>query len=112
VENEGRKSLEGGLGNVRYGGEICYSSNQGSGGTCQSWFSSNLRRKVGNGDNTLFWEDSWAGAIPLREIFNSLYGISDTKSATANVVWPVVGGRSELQCHYQYIKKFGITLSF
>jgi hypothetical protein len=94
------KSLEGGLGNVRYGGEICYSSNQGSGGTCQSWFSSNLRRKVGNGDNTLFWEDSWAGAI------------SDTKSATANVVWPVVGGRSELQCHYQYIKKFGITLSF
>jgi hypothetical protein len=28
------------------------------------------------------------------------------------VVWPVVGGRSELQCHYQYIKKFGITLSF
>nr|ABA96413.2 hypothetical protein LOC_Os12g04570 [Oryza sativa Japonica Group] len=41
---------------------------------------------VGNGRNTLFWEDNWIGGKPLAEQFPDLYNITLTKKITvANV---------------------------
>nr|CAE04469.3 OSJNBa0029L02.10 [Oryza sativa Japonica Group] len=37
---------------------------------------------VGNGRNTLFWEDNWIGGKPLAEQFRDLYNITLTKKIT------------------------------
>ncbi len=37
---------------------------------------------VGNGRNTLFWEDNWIGGKPLAEQFPDLYNITLTKKIT------------------------------
>jgi hypothetical protein len=34
------------------------------------------RKKVGNGENTMFWEDVWLGNIPFRERFARLYNLT------------------------------------
>lgn len=37
-------------------------------------------KKVGDGENTCFWEDNWIGGRPLNIQFPSLYDITFTKS--------------------------------
>jgi len=44
-----------------------------------SWFSDNLRLKVGDGASTLFWLDRWVGDVPLCEKFSRLYDLSENK---------------------------------
>lgn len=39
-------------------------------------------RVIGNGEKTLFWEDSWIGGKPLNEQFPNLYNITLTKHIT------------------------------
>ena len=41
-----------------------------------SWFPDNLRLKVGNESNTLFWLDRWVGDVPLRDRFLHLFDLS------------------------------------
>lgn len=40
-----------------------------------------LRKIVGNGENTKFWGDIWVGELPLRESFNKLYTLSEKKES-------------------------------
>jgi len=44
-----------------------------------SWFNSNVRRRVGDGKATLFWEDHWVGTTPLKTQYLRLYNISEQK---------------------------------
>ena len=36
-----------------------------------------VKKKLGNGKNTRFWEDLWVGEKPLKEAYPSLYFISN-----------------------------------
>jgi len=47
-----------------------------------SWFSDNLRLRVGNDASTLFWLDRWVGDAPLRDQFRRLYDLSENKLST------------------------------
>lgn len=38
----------------------------------EGWFFSSLRKEIGNGRNTRFWEGKWTGDIPLKVIFPRL----------------------------------------
>ncbi|GKD12299.1 hypothetical protein Tco_1196706, partial [Tanacetum coccineum] len=42
-------------------------------------FLSLMRKKVGNGEDTLFWEDSWLDWISLKQQFPRLYLLESTK---------------------------------
>jgi hypothetical protein len=46
------------------------------------WFVMALEKKVGSGNNTRFWVDTWVGDQPLRDRFPRLYGISSQKEGT------------------------------
>jgi hypothetical protein len=46
---------------------------------------------MGNGRNTSFWEDSWAGDIPLRDSFPRLFSISLQKVASVADLWNANG---------------------
>jgi hypothetical protein len=46
-----------------------------------SWFGHNMVRRVGRGDTTRFWKDSWVGISPLCECFPRLFSISLFKDA-------------------------------
>jgi hypothetical protein len=37
------------------------------------WFSSNIRSKIGNGNDIAFWKDRWLGSTPLCEMFPDLF---------------------------------------
>lgn len=39
------------------------------------WFSSNIARKIGNGENTYFWHDVWINNVPLSVKFSRLYTV-------------------------------------
>jgi len=54
----------------------------GSSSVLGSWFSDNLRLRVGNGVTTWFWLDRWVSDVPLCEKFRRLYDLSDNKLAT------------------------------
>lgn len=41
-----------------------------------------IRKKVGNGEDTMFWHDSWVGEKPLKLICPRLFIISNTQSST------------------------------
>ncbi|GKB80662.1 hypothetical protein Tco_0947557, partial [Tanacetum coccineum] len=41
-----------------------------------------LKKKVGNGANTLFWEDCWINDVPLSRSFPRLYALELKKSIT------------------------------
>jgi hypothetical protein len=47
-----------------------------------SWFSNNLRLKVGNGVSTLFWLGRWVSDVPLCDKFRRLYELSENKFST------------------------------
>nr|GEZ20323.1 RNA-directed DNA polymerase, eukaryota, reverse transcriptase zinc-binding domain protein [Tanacetum cinerariifolium] len=42
-------------------------------------FLSLIRKKVGNGENTLFWKDSWFDGISLKQQFPCLYSLESAK---------------------------------
>nr|GEV10093.1 RNA-directed DNA polymerase, eukaryota [Tanacetum cinerariifolium] len=42
-------------------------------------FLSFIRKKVGNGEDTLFWEDSWFDGISLKQQFPRLYSLESAK---------------------------------
>ncbi|GKE78455.1 hypothetical protein Tco_1544575 [Tanacetum coccineum] len=41
-----------------------------------------MKKKVGNGDHTLFWEDTWLTNSPLKTIFPRLYALECDKHAS------------------------------
>jgi hypothetical protein len=47
-----------------------------------NWFSRNVVKIVGNGEQTSFWWDVWVGEIPLKDRFPRLFLISNQKSST------------------------------
>jgi hypothetical protein len=42
-----------------------------------SWFEASLTRRLGNGLNTYFWSDCWAGVVTQKERFRRLYDLSN-----------------------------------
>lgn len=48
-----------------------------------------IRKKIGDGRDTLFWHDVWLGNIPLKSIFPRLFLISALKNSTvaSNCFW-------------------------
>ncbi|GKE07672.1 hypothetical protein Tco_1399690, partial [Tanacetum coccineum] len=38
-----------------------------------------VKRKLGNGGNTLFWDDIWSGEAPLKSKFSRLYALEESK---------------------------------
>ncbi|XP_057803577.1 uncharacterized protein LOC131018903 [Salvia miltiorrhiza] len=46
------------------------------------WFMDNIRRRIGNGSQTKFWEHKWAGSTPLRMTFPRLFQLATDKEAT------------------------------
>lgn len=44
-------------------------------------FSDGVVRKVGNGESTHFWQDTWVGETPLVIAFRWLYAISNQKDS-------------------------------
>jgi len=45
-----------------------------------AWFSDNIVRKIGNGENTLFWTGHWVGSSPLCVQFRRLFNLAVHKS--------------------------------
>ncbi|GKF61776.1 hypothetical protein Tco_0181830, partial [Tanacetum coccineum] len=41
-----------------------------------------MKKKVGNGAHTLFWEDSWISDSPLKQIYPRLHALESDKHAT------------------------------
>ena len=39
------------------------------------------RFEVNNGPNTLFWEDTWLGEVPLKTLFPKIYDYCCDKNA-------------------------------
>ncbi|GAU10307.1 hypothetical protein TSUD_421680, partial [Trifolium subterraneum] len=46
------------------------------------WFENNISRKVGNGEGTLFWKDSWLEGGSLSTRFNRLFELALDKNIT------------------------------
>jgi len=46
------------------------------------WFMENVRREVGNGENTFFWTDMWSGDMSLRDRFQRLFDLKENKWLT------------------------------
>jgi hypothetical protein len=69
----------------------------------QSWFSSEIRRKMGNGSKKSFWNVRWRGDLCFRLKYPRLFKISNQKEATigallslngTNVEWNLVWRRN------------------
>lgn len=43
------------------------------------WFGKGLRKKIGRGDRTRFWEDVWVGDKCFKDIFPHLYSLSEQR---------------------------------
>ena len=41
-----------------------------------------VSRRVGDGENTLFWFDRWAGNVPLCQRFSRLFNLAENKLAS------------------------------
>jgi hypothetical protein len=61
-------------------------------GVGANWFSSRVRRKIGNGINTSFWKDMWLGEAPLYLMFPRLFSLSTQKEAKVGDMVGVHGG--------------------
>lgn len=63
---------------------------------CRDWFWLGLRRVVGDGKSTVFWEDRWIGGeLRLRDIFPRLYSLeTDKRCLVENRVCRVNGAVS------------------
>lgn len=67
-------------GTLHNGGEMCVIDSVNS--VSQIWLSNGIRKKVGNGVNTLFWHDVWFGEKSLKEVFPKLYSLSLDRFST------------------------------
>lgn len=47
-----------------------------------NWFYNELGRKVGNGKDISFWQETWFGTSSLREVFPSLFSLADDNFST------------------------------
>ncbi|GJV04542.1 RNA-directed DNA polymerase, eukaryota [Tanacetum coccineum] len=53
-----------------------------------------MKRKLGNGESTLFWDDIWSGEAPLKSKFPRLYALEESKSdITSDVLLPQMQDR-------------------
>ncbi|GJV22354.1 RNA-directed DNA polymerase, eukaryota, reverse transcriptase zinc-binding domain protein [Tanacetum coccineum] len=41
-----------------------------------------IKKKVGNGENTMFWEEPWKDDVPLKSLFPRIYAFESVKSIT------------------------------
>jgi hypothetical protein len=57
-----------------------------------SWFGQNIERRVGRGDDTRFWKDSWLGSPPLCDRFPRLFSISLQQNASVEEMRGSVDG--------------------
>ncbi|KEH30065.1 hypothetical protein MTR_4g060705 [Medicago truncatula] len=61
-----------------------------------TWLVDNIVRKVGDGSNTLFWEDAWLLDVPLAVSFSRLFELSENKNVTVREMcllgWEADGG--------------------
>jgi hypothetical protein len=64
--------------------EACNAFNSG-------WFLKGIKRKVGNGRLTLFWEDPWLDDKPLRLALPRLFQIAENKSSSITHMGEFVG---------------------
>ncbi|XP_009608766.2 uncharacterized protein [Nicotiana tomentosiformis] len=71
----------------------------------------NTRIKVENGRKTLFWNDSWLGHGPLKELFPEFYCIAIVPDLRMEVGWGNMVGTSILE-EVCMIGSFGELLSF
>ncbi|KAK7410878.1 hypothetical protein VNO78_02073 [Psophocarpus tetragonolobus] len=60
--------------------------------TRPNWFSDNVFKKVGDGKETLFWEQKWIGDTSLSLQFPRLYGLAADKGTTVFDKREVSGG--------------------
>ncbi|XP_057779689.1 uncharacterized protein LOC130998274 [Salvia miltiorrhiza] len=61
--------------NIGQGGSL-------SGEIQNRWFWNNIKRKIGNGRTTKFWEHGWTGTRPLKLEFPRLFQLTENKEAT------------------------------
>lgn len=61
-------------------------------GVGTNWFSSRVRRRVGNGRNICFWKDKWLGEEPFLTLFPRLYSLSTQKEAKVGDMMVYQGG--------------------
>jgi len=54
----------------------------GLGSALENWYVDNVRLKIGNGLNTLFWLNRWVGDVPLRVRYRRLFDLSENKLLT------------------------------
>jgi len=45
----------------------------------EGWFAGMVSRRVGDGENTLFWLDRWVGNVPLCQRFSRLFNLAENK---------------------------------
>jgi len=69
-EVDGRLEVGGRSGSLWWKEVACI--RDGLGDVGGAWFTDNIVRKVGNGENTLFWSDHWVGSSPLCAVQSSL----------------------------------------
>jgi hypothetical protein len=55
---------------------------EGVGDVGGRWFGNNVVRKVGDGNDTLFWSHRWLGGSALSERFPRLYELAENKTVT------------------------------
>jgi hypothetical protein len=55
---------------------------EGLGESVGRWFDNNIRRVVGDGNDTLFWHDTWVRDFPLRTTFPRLYDLALNKECS------------------------------
>jgi len=55
---------------------------EGIGSGVGSWFDDNIRKVVGNGQNTFFWTDNWLGGAHLKLQFSRLFKLSVHKDCS------------------------------
>ncbi|GKF46295.1 hypothetical protein Tco_0136097 [Tanacetum coccineum] len=46
-----------------------------------------IHKKVGNGENTSFWDDSWLGEVALKVLYKKLYALEMCKSISVAEKW-------------------------
>nr|GEW33007.1 hypothetical protein [Tanacetum cinerariifolium] len=39
-----------------------------------------IKKKIGNGENTMFWEESWKGDVPLKSLYPRIYALESNKN--------------------------------
>jgi hypothetical protein len=65
----------------------------GTVGGGEGWFSSCVARRVGDGEDTLFWHDRWCDDIPLKVRFGRLFDLALNKSITVKDMFEHGWGR-------------------